>query len=120
MANQVAIQDYSARFSPQFALVKVTRTGNYTTGGDPVNLNPSAWSDPNGMGLLGEPLAVPGLPVAIDSEADTGYYAQIVAGATLAAFKIQYFTSEGNELAQAAYPNAILNGTLVLRVPLKD
>ena len=53
-------------------------------------------------------------------EADVGYYAQIVAGATLATFKIQYFASEGAELAQAAYPAAILNGSLVLRIPLTD
>lgn len=120
MAQACAIQRYTPRMNPDFALVKVARTGNYTTGGDTVNLNPGTWTDPNGVGLLGQPLAVTKTPVAVDSEADVGYYAQIVAGATLATFKIQYFASEGAELAQAAYPAAILNGSLVLRIPLTD
>lgn len=120
MANATAIQKYTSQFSPQFALVKVTRSGNYVAGGDTVNLNSSALTDPNGIGVLGYPLAVPKTPIAVDSEYDDGYYAQVVAGATLATFKIQYFTSEGNELAAGAYPAAILNGTIVLRVPLSD
>lgn len=120
MANALAIQKYTSQFSPQFALVKVTRSGDYVAGGDTVNLNPSAISDPNGIGLLGYPLSVPKLPIAVDSEADQGYIATIVPGATLGTFKIQYWSAEGVELAGGAYPAAITAGSLVLRVPLSD
>ena len=120
MSQAVAIQRYMPRSIPDFALAKITRTGNYVAGGDLVNLNPGTWTDPNGIGVLGYPVNVPKTPVAVDSESDSGYYAQVVPGATLATFKIQYFSSQGAELAAAAYPAGILNGTLVLRVPLTD
>ena len=120
MANAVAIQRYTPKGIPDFALIKVSRSGNYVAGGDIVNLNPGTWTDPNGVGILGYPLNVPKLPIAVDSEADQGYIATIVPGATLAAFKIQYWSAEGVELGAGAYPAAISGGSLVLRVPLTD
>ena len=118
MANAVSILKYKSQFSPQDALVKVVRSGNYVDGGDPVNLNASALSDPQGLGVLGYPQSVPVTPVAVDSEADQGYIATIVPGATLDAYKIQYWSAEGVQLGAGAYPAAISGGSLVLRVPL--
>lgn len=118
MANAVALQKYDPQFGPRFALLKITRSGNYVAGGDAVNLNPGTWTDPNGLGILGDPLNVPQTPVAVDSEADQGYIATIVPGATLATFKIQYWSAEGVELGAGAYPAAISGGSLVLRLPV--
>jgi hypothetical protein len=107
--------------SPDYALVKVTPSGNYVTavGGDALNLNPSALTDPNGVGLLGQPLSQPTEPPSIEGEALAGYYAQLVPGATLDANKITFWVSEAGELGSGAYPAAILNGTLVVKVPLR-
>jgi hypothetical protein len=105
--------------APDSVLLGVTPTGNYTTGGDTANLNPSTFSDPNGVGVLGDPLNQPTTPPSIHSQSLSGYYAQLIPGATLATNKIQFFASEGSELAQGAYPAAILNGSLTVELPLR-
>lgn len=114
-----SISKYVPTFNPDFASVLFTPSGNYTTGGDTANLNPASWTDPNTVGLLGEPLNVPQTPVSVDTQNLGGYYAEVVPASTLAAFKVQFYTSEGNELAAGAYPAAITGGQLVLRVPLR-
>ena len=113
-----SILKYTPRSNPDYAVIKITASGNYVAGGDTLNLNPSAITDPNGVGLLGDPLNQPRTPPAIDAESLSGYYAELIPGATLATNKIQFFLSEGNELAAGAYPAAITGGTLTVRLPV--
>jgi hypothetical protein len=105
--------------APDFALVQPVEAGNYSTNGDTVNLNPGSWTDPNGIGILGEPTNLPSLPVAIDSEAIGGYYAQWSAGTTLGNGKLVLYQPGGAQVAAGAVPAAISGGTIVLRVPLR-
>lgn len=104
--------------NPDHAIVQVVATGNYTTGGDTLNINPSAITDPNGKGLLGVPLNPTIIPPSFENQNIGGYYAQFVAGTTLANGKVKFYQSQAAELAQAAYPVAISGGVLTLKVPL--
>jgi hypothetical protein len=118
MALQPSIVKYTPNGVPNEAIVSIAASGNYVTGGDTVNLNPQNIKDPNGVGLIGYPENQPKTPPSIDAQALSGYYAQLVPGATLGANKIQFFLSEGNELAAGAYPAAILGGTLTVKLPV--
>ena len=107
--------------SPDSVLLAITPSGNYTTaiGGDPLDLNPKTFTDPNGVGVLGEPLNQPKTPPTIQAQALDGYYAQLIPGATLGANAIAFYEAEGTELGNGAYPAAILNGTLTVELPLR-
>lgn len=113
-----SILKYTPRSNPDYAILLIAVTGNYVAGGDTINLNPSAIKDPNGVGLLGDPLNQPKTPPTIDAQALGGYYAQLDPGTTLATNKIQFYTSEGNELAAGAYPAGITGGTLTVKLPV--
>lgn len=119
MANKLTVLRYTPPGTPDTAELGVTPSGNYVAGGDLMNLNPSAFTDPNGVGVLGEPLAVPKTPPAVDVENAAGYYAEIVIGATLAAFKLQWFQPGGAEVAAGAYPAQILAAVAKIRMPLR-
>jgi len=96
-------------------------TGNYTLGGDTLNLNPSSFGDPNGIGLLGYPDHVPGIAPTVFSQNFTGayqlYQASVVPGTTLGNFKLQ-IASGGVELGAGAYPAGLLNQYVILEVIL--
>ena len=107
--------------NPDSVILGITAAGNYTTavGGSTLNLNPSQFSDPNGVGVLGEPMNQPATPPSVQAQAMAGYYAQLIPGATLAVNKVAFYASEGAELGTGAFPAAILNGTLTVRLPLR-
>lgn len=94
-------------------LAKVTPSGNYTTGGDALDL--TAITDPNAIGAI-PPSRVPDIPVGVKICNCAGYYAQVVPNAALASYKLQFFESEDVEVAQAGYPAAISGGEIVLSV----
>ena len=115
---------YSPTNNPDTAEIGVTATGNYVTavGGSAADLSPGNISDPNGVGLLGEPSNQPSTPPSIEAESLDGYYAELIpaaAGAALSGNKIRFWVSEGVELGSGAFPAAILNGTLTIRLPLR-
>jgi hypothetical protein len=119
MALTPKLLAYRPIINPDHAIVQFVASGNYPNpGGDTANLNPSSWSDPNGKGLLGDPLNPTTVPPSIETENIGGYYAQFVPGTTLANGKIHFYASEGSELANGAYPAAISGGVLTVKVPL--
>lgn len=115
MAIGVALQAYSPRVNPDRAILKLSFTGSYVTGGDTANFTPNTWTDPNNQGIIGYPTTVPSIQPAVRSlnfaAAQAGYYASIIPGTTLANAKFQIFTAGGTELAAGAYPAGILAGT---------
>ena len=94
--------------------IKVTAvpTGNYTVGGDPIDL--TTITDPTFQGSC-----FPGqVPTGIQVEnAPAGYAAEIVpaGGTTLAtAFKLKLYTAPGVEEGAVAYPAALLADSFLL------
>jgi len=120
MALTENVLKYSPAGVPDRLFLQLVFTGNYATGGDTLNLNPSAFKDPNGKGILGYPENVPKEGVAVFSQNFTGAYAlysaQVVPGTTLGNFKVQIATG-GVELGAGAYPAGILNQSIVVEVP---
>jgi len=119
----VALQKYIPEGVPEAAIIKVTPSGNYTEGGDTLNLVSGTWSDPNGKGIIGYPENPPGVNPVVESNvgftgADEGAYAVVVPGATLATYKLQVFAPGGTELtgSPTAYPAGILTGYFLLKV----
>ena len=112
---------YTPAGVPDTAHIKVVPTGNYTTGGDTLNLNPSALADPLGLGIIGFPSNPPQTPPIVDQTfftgAYAGYSASIVPGATLGTYKLQIWNG-GVELGAGAYPAGILNQYIAIEVPL--
>jgi hypothetical protein len=110
---------YSPPGVPDRLFLQLVFTGAYATGGDTLNLNPSAFKDPNGVGILGYPDVVPKVAPSVFSQNFTGayalYQAQVVPGATLGTFKVQ-IASGGVELGAGAYPAGILNQSITLEV----
>lgn len=119
MALAFKVLRYTPANNPDTVELGVTVSGNYVTNGDTANLNPSQYADPNGLGVLGEPLSQPVTPPSVVEENLGGYYANVVPGATLAANLIKFYQPGGAEVAAGAYPAAITGGTLTIRVPLR-
>lgn len=120
MALAPKLLGYLPTDSPDWAVIQAVASGSYTTvTGDTLNLNPSSWTDPNGKGLLGEPLNATTMPPSIETENLGGYYAQFVPGTTLANGKVHFYSSQGSELGSGAYPAAITGGVLTIKVPLR-
>jgi len=119
MALIEQVLKYSPNGVPDRLFLKCILTGNYTAGGDPLNLNPTAFQDPNGIGILGYPDTVPQIDPAVFSQVFTGayalYQAQVVQGATLGTYKLQ-IQSGGVELAAGAYPAGLLNQYVIIEV----
>ena len=113
---------YEPADNPDSVILGITASGDYTTGigGDPLDLDPSAFADPNGIGVLGEPTSQPATPPSIEAQAIGGYVPELIPGATLAENAIVFYDlSTGAELASEAYPAAIADGTLTVKVPLR-
>ena len=110
---------YSPPGVPDRLFLQCVFEGNYTTGGDTLNLNPSAFKDPNAKGVLGYPDAVPAVTPSVFSQDFTGAYALynavVVPGATLGTFKLQ-IANGGVELGAGAYPAGILGQSVTLEV----
>lgn len=117
--TSIKLLGYLPTDSPDWAIVQPVMGGNYVTGGDTLNLNPAVWTDPNGKGVLGEPLNPTAIPPAVDSENIGGNYAQVIPGATLATTKIKLFAPGGAEVGAGAMPAAISGGVITVRVPLR-
>jgi hypothetical protein len=118
MANSSAVTAYTPPGTPDTVELAVTPSGNYAAGGDTINLNPSAFRDPNGVGVLGQPLSVPTRRVRVVANNAGGYYPQFVPGATLATSKLQWFAPGGAEVAAGAYPAAITGAQVTVYLPL--
>jgi hypothetical protein len=119
MAFTENVLKYSPPGVPDRLFLQIIPTGNYVTGGDTLNLNPSAFKDPNGIGILGYPDSVPKVPPAPFSWNFTGAYAlyepYVVPGATLGTFKVQ-IANGGVELGAGAYPAGIAGQPIELEV----
>lgn len=120
MAIGVALQAYSPRVNPDRAILKLSFTGSYVTGGDTLNLTPSTWTDPGDQGVIGYPTTVPSIVPSVYSlnfaAAQLGYYAVVIPGTTLANAKFQILTAGGTELAAGAYPAGILAGSAFIEM----
>lgn len=119
MALALKVLRYTPADNPDTVELGVTASGNYVTSGDTANLNPSTYTDPNGLGVIGQPLSQPVTPPSVVGESLSGYYAQLIPGTTLATNKIQFFQPGGTEVSAGAYPAQITGGKLTIRVPLK-
>ena len=88
---------YSPTNNPDTAEIGVTATGNYVTavGGSAADLSPGNISDPNGVGLLGEPSNQPSTPPSIEAESLDGYYAELIPAAAGAALSGSVTFSDG-------------------------
>ena len=96
------------------AWLQIVPTGNYTTGGDVLDLTKIV-VNASGVSLIKAPplcLVAGGLL--------SGYSAQIVPGTNTAnlatAYKIKFFSAAGTELAAAAYPAVLLAGNVVVLI----
>jgi hypothetical protein len=98
--------------------INPTPSGNYSTGGDTLNLG--AIANPKGLNVTGPTNSVTNLLVGVFSENLSGYYAQVVPGTTLANFKVKFFALGGAEVSAGAYPSQITSGSLVLSVLFDD
>lgn len=120
MAIAVALQRYSPAVNPDRAILKLTFSGSYVTGGDTVNLTPSSWTDPNNIGIIGYPTTIPKIVPSVYSQsfasAQQGYYAQIIAGTLLTNYKLQIDTAGGSELGAGAYAAGILAGEVFVEI----
>lgn len=94
-------------------LVQVTPSGNYVTDGDAMDL--TAITDPDGIGAI-LPSEIPDAPVGVKVCNCKGYYAQVVKGATLAAYKLSFWGAQASQVAAAGYPADISGGEIVLSV----
>jgi hypothetical protein len=113
MAIALSVQTVHHDLRTKRLYLIATPTGNYTTGGDTVNLQAI-------NAALGQADATVGYPGNIKNysviSAPDGYTANLIKGATLATWKLQAFSASTAELAQAAYPAGVLAGTFVILV----
>jgi hypothetical protein len=114
MAITASLLDYTPSVRNTTLYLGLTFSGNYTPGGDALNLE----SPVNTAGLEVEGLSeVPliGGPGVFFENLD-GYYVQpVIEGVTSpASFRLQVFAPGGAELGAGSYPSAVLNGTAVL------
>ena len=112
---------YFPVLEPDSAFLKVVPTANYTSGGDTLNISPSALADPNGKGIIGYPETPPSVPPTVTSVvgmtgADLGLYAEVVPGTTLGNYKLQMFLPGGTEVSGGAYGAGILTGYFIVQV----
>ena len=119
MALKGSILRYTPPGVPDTAEVLVTPSGNCVAGGDTMSINPKDWTDPNGVGLLGEPLSVPTSPPTVEVNNLGGAYAQWIVGSSLTNGKIQFFAAGGADFGSNPYSAGILAGQIILRVPLR-
>lgn len=114
MAIVVSLLDYTPGVRNSTLYLGLTFSGNYTSGGDALNLEaPANTAGLEVEGLSEAPLS--GGP-GIFFESLDGYYVQpVVAGVTSpSSYLLQVFTPGGSELAAGSYPSAVLNGKVVL------
>lgn len=114
MAIAISLLDYTPGVRNTTLYLGLTFSGNYTVGGDALNLE--CISNPNGLeaeGFFEVPLN--GGPGVFFENLD-GYYVQpVVAGVSSpASYKLQVFAPGGSELTAEAYPAAITGGSVVL------
>lgn len=114
MAIAVSLLDYTPGLRNTTLYLGLTFSGNYTVGGDALNLE--SIGNPNGLegeGLFEIPLN--GGPGVFFENID-GYYVQPVVGgaSSPASYKLQVFSPGGSELTAEAYPAALTAGTVVL------
>jgi hypothetical protein len=85
----------------------LTFSGNYTAGGDTLDL--TATANPNGLEGA-KAFSLNPVVYGVRNVPD-GYTAEIVAGAALNAWKVKWFTASNTELAAGAYPAGISGAT---------
>lgn len=122
MAAKLKALKLSGKENPDTLYAQVVLSNapaGYVTGGDPLSMAAKDMTDPNGVAPIGPNNLVP-IAVGVMQEELGGNYAQVVPAATLAGFKVKFYQPGGAELAQANYPAAILNGTLILEIVLND
>lgn len=113
---------YFPQIAPDSALIKLTPSANYATGGDTFSIAPGALADPNGKGVIGYPSGIPACPPLVIGNfgmTETGNSANIttnvIPGATQGAYKLQVFVN-GTEVSAGAWPAALLTGYFALQV----
>jgi hypothetical protein len=116
MAVSGAIIDYTGGAGDRnFTLfIKLTFSGSFPTGGDPLNL--TSLTNPNGLeigGLAGLPLS---LSPSVYVEDIAGYYIQPkISGSTANAFLLNVYTP-GGALVSGTYPSQITSGTVIFTI----
>ena len=111
MALALTVQAVHHQLRTKQLYLIATPTGNYTTGGDTVNLQAIT----PGLGMADSTIGYPGtIKESEVSSTPQGYGALLVPGATLATWKLKIYSVAGTELAAGAYPAAITGGVFVL------
>ncbi len=104
MAIAANVQEATKTFKSILAFIALTLSGSYVVGGDTLDLTKVTntngedfegfFENPQSIGLFFENLG--------------GYYAQIIPGATLSAYKIKIFAPGGAELGAVTYASVNL------------
>jgi hypothetical protein len=123
MSLAAALEKYTPQGVPDSAIVKLTPSGSYSTGGDTFSIAPGSWTDPNGKGIINYPDSgvIPSVdPVVVGNVGLTstseGAYAVVVPGTTQSTYKLQIFAPGGTEISAGAYAAGILSGYFLVQV----
>jgi hypothetical protein len=117
MAVSGAIIDYTGGAGDRnyTLFIKLTFSGSFPTGGDPLNL--TALANPNGLeveGIAGLPLS---LSPSVYVEDIGGYYIQPkISGSTVSAFLINVYQPGGGLVTTGTYPTAVTGGNVILTI----
>lgn len=97
--------------NPDGMIVKLTFSGNYTTGGDTLNLTAKNILSTGGDEVLG--CSLNPVDVAVDNENLGGAYVELIPGTTPANWLVQCFSAGGTQVSAGAYPAAFTTGSPV-------
>lgn len=112
MALALTLNEVEVNLRHKDLYIKAVASGNYSTGGDTVNLTSISNPANKTNGTAGYPGTI------VDYEVEQGaggYTAELIPGATLATWKLKIFSAPGTELAAGAYPAAITADFFILR-----
>lgn len=118
MAGKLAVQAKYPTVTPNTIVAKFVPpgSGNYTTGGEPVSLAASNFTDPNLIGIIC-PVNLP-IDVSVEMENGNGYNGQWIPGIALANGKLQIFIANGTEFSGSWATFIALTITVILRINL--
>ena len=112
MALALTVQKVTMDLRDKELSISAVASGNYTAGGDTVNLtsllNPKNFSN----ALAGYPGKIEDFSI---EQMPAGYGGELIPGTTLANWKLKIFTTSNTELGAGAYPAAITGDTIYLR-----
>lgn len=115
--NAIVLVQVSPQSNPDTNVVKVTPSGNYTSGTPDPLPKLGDIPDPNAIGQVPMPVT-PLVTPSVKNSNTNGYYAQVqrIGSGQSATFGLRWYASEGSELGSGAYPAAISGGEIFVEV----